>query len=68
MARLKATFGDRVREIREAKKITQAELARRIGIHQPVLCDLEKGRHSATLQTVERIATALGVTASDLVS
>jgi len=68
MAPLKETFGDRVREIRTSKQITQAELARRVGIHQPVLCDLEKGRHSATLATVERIASALGVTPSELIS
>ena len=65
---LQKTFADRVRETRVAKNITQAELAKRTGIHQPVICDLEKGRHAPTLSTVERIAIALGVTASELVS
>ncbi len=58
---LQLVFGQRVREERERIGMTQAELARRCRIHQPTLCDLEKGRHAATLETVEKIAIVLRV-------
>lgn len=68
MAQLQLDFGARVRSIRVDKGWTQAELSERLGWHQPVLCDLEKGRHAATLETVERVASVLGVSPADLVA
>jgi transcriptional regulator with XRE-family HTH domain len=63
---LQKTFGKRVRDRRGELGWTQAELARRLGIHQPDLCDLEKGRHAPTLETVEKIAGVLGISPSSL--
>jgi len=68
LAQLQRDFGERVRQIRTEKGWTQAELSGRLGWHQPVLCDLEKGRHAATLETVERMARALDVAPAELMS
>jgi len=65
---LQFVFGQRIRAERERQGISQAELARRLDMHQPDLCDLEKGRHSATLETVERIAIQLAVPPSTLLN
>lgn len=65
-AYLQHTFGERVKAARLKRGWTQAELSERLDWHQPVLCDLEKGRHAATLETVQKIANALGVQPSDL--
>jgi transcriptional regulator with XRE-family HTH domain len=40
--------------------ITQAELARRTGIHRPNIARVEAGRHTPSLETVARLAEALG--------
>ena len=64
---LSERFGARVRDLREQRSLTQTDLAKLIGMRQPDLCDLEKGRHSPTLSTIERIAKALHVAASDLI-
>lgn len=54
-------FGAKVREEREKRNITQAELAKKLGIHQPDLCDIEKGRHAVTIVTIERLAAAFSL-------
>ena len=58
---------NRIREIREAHNITQKELADRVGISCPFLCDLEKNRRGAKPETLDRIAKCLGVSAGELV-
>jgi len=68
MANLKKTFGERVRETRAAKNLSQAELAEKAKMHQSDLCDIEKGRHAPTLVTVDRLATALDVPPALLIS
>lgn len=58
----------RLRELRIVAGITQAEAAERAGLTgKQVWSDLEKGRRSnITLETLDRIAAALGVRAKDL--
>ena len=61
-------FAQRLRTRREELGLTQADLAKLAGMHQPDLCDLEKGRHAPTLETLERLAIPLKVDPSYLVS
>lgn len=65
---LQVSFGESVRERRLKLQLTQVDLARKLGIRQSTLSDIEKGRHAPTLETVERIAKALNTTAKALVS
>jgi transcriptional regulator with XRE-family HTH domain len=65
---LQIVFGQRVRAERERVGLTQAELAKKLDIHQSDLCDIEKGRHSPKLETVEKIAKALEIPAVALLS
>jgi transcriptional regulator with XRE-family HTH domain len=64
---LQVSFGERVRARRLKLGLTQAELAEMLEIHRPDLCDLEKGRHAATLATVEKIAKVLKVQPKTLI-
>lgn len=41
--------------------MTQAELAHAAGIDRTFLNKVERGRHSATLETIGALASALGV-------
>ena len=58
----------RIRECRLAAGLTQAEAARRSGIHRVTWNQMERGHHTnLTLKTAIRIAGALGVTLDELV-
>ncbi|MFK7989241.1 MAG: helix-turn-helix domain-containing protein [Sandaracinaceae bacterium] len=54
-------LGQRIRELRLAAGLTQAELARRTGIHRPNIARVEAGRHTPSLETLSRLANAIGV-------
>jgi DNA-binding XRE family transcriptional regulator len=54
-------LGARVRALRLAAGLTQAELARRTGIHRPNIARVEAGRHTPSLETLARLAAAIGV-------
>ncbi|MCB9601402.1 MAG: helix-turn-helix transcriptional regulator [Sandaracinus sp.] len=56
-----ARLGARLRELRLSAGLTQAELARRTGIHRPNIARVEAGRHTPSLETLARLATAIGV-------
>ena len=60
-ARLAAEVGERVREAREAAGLSQRELARRMGTSQAAIARLEAGGVGATLTTLQRAASALGM-------
>jgi HTH-type transcriptional regulator/antitoxin HipB len=49
-----------VRALRERRKLTQAQLAERIGTEQPSIARLESGTRVPDLATLARIARALG--------
>jgi len=49
-------------EAREAKGLTQRELAELCGIGQPVLARLEKAAHSPQINTLFRVLRPLGYT------
>jgi DNA-binding XRE family transcriptional regulator len=59
-----ARLGARLRELRLAAGLTQAELARRTGIHRPNIARVEAGRHTPSLETLSRLANASGVPTS----
>ena len=58
---------NRIKPVRESKKMTQTELASKAMISQPYLHDLENNRRGAKPETYERIAAALEVPVSDLI-
>lgn len=51
----------RIRELREAKKLSQAQLAEMIETKQPSIARIESGRALPRLDVLQRIATALGL-------
>jgi transcriptional regulator with XRE-family HTH domain len=61
-------IGRRVRELREGKDLTTYELAKRSGIHRPNISRIESGKHVPTLDTLMRLAQALGVSVAGLVA
>ena len=58
---------NRIKKVRQQKKIRQIDLARCAGVSQPFLSDLENNRRGAKEETMRRIAEALGVEVKDIV-
>ena len=63
----KMTIGERIREERKSCGISMAELGRRIGVTAAAVSRYELGQRELTIDTIERIANALGIHVFDLV-
>jgi transcriptional regulator with XRE-family HTH domain len=59
-------FAGNVRRLRSKKNLSQKALADKVGISVSYVSMLERGQRSPPLETVERMAKALGVTPSNL--
>lgn len=51
----------KVIEYRVQHKVTQTELARRLGMRQPHVARLEAGDHEPSLTTLQRLSHVLGI-------
>jgi transcriptional regulator with XRE-family HTH domain len=58
----------RIKKFRKASGLTQAALAEKAGVSPNTVARLERGLHRASSETVEKLAKALGVTASDILN
>lgn len=56
-----------LKEIRKAKGMTQAQLAKAAKIHRITIAKYEAGRVDPTLDSAEKLASALGVTVDELI-
>lgn len=54
-------FAGNVRRLRARKKLSQKALADRVGISVSYVSMLERGQRSPPLETIEKMAKALGV-------
>jgi transcriptional regulator with XRE-family HTH domain len=60
-------FGERLRELRAARNLTQTQLAHRCGSNRPFISNLERGVKVPSLTMVLRLAEALECRVYDLV-
>ena len=68
MADLRIIFGRRVRQLRDARKMPQEELAHRANIHVTYVSGIENGKRNPGLLVIGRLARALNVTIPELFS
>jgi len=61
-----SAFADRLRELMEARGLTQCQLAAKIGVGQPAISNMLKRECRPQMRTVARLAEALGVQPSEL--
>jgi len=59
--RVKQRFGARVRELREARKMSQEEVAFAANLDRSYLSAIERGKRNLSLVNIYRIASALQV-------
>ena len=60
--------GEQLRAIRRLRRRTLKEVAERAGLSESFLSQVERGRTSASISSLQRIASALGVEVSDVFS
>jgi transcriptional regulator with XRE-family HTH domain len=58
--------GERLRELRRFRRLTLRTIAARSGLSESFLSQVERGRSSASIASLRRIAEALGVSIADL--
>ncbi len=54
-------IGDRIRAMREAKKLSQGDIQKRTGLLRPYLSRIENGHTVPSIETLEKLARALEV-------
>lgn len=67
MSTVAKQLGRRVAELRQAAKLTQAELSERVGVTVETISRLERGAAMPSLERLAAIGDALGVELPDLV-
>lgn len=67
MTDISAKFGKKVKEIRLKKSLSQADLAKILGVHPTYISGIERGMRNMALKNIERLAKALGVPIGDLI-
>jgi transcriptional regulator with XRE-family HTH domain len=59
-------FGKRIKELRSEHKMTQEDLAFKVGVDRSYMGFLERGEKNPTLKNIAKIAEVLKVTLSEL--
>lgn len=54
-------FGERLLQVRKKRKVSQDELAKKLGVHAPVIGRYERGEVKPSIETAAKMAEALGV-------
>lgn len=66
MSDLSKVIGQRIRNYRTEKKLSQENLAELCGCHPTYIGQVERGEKNATLESIEKIASALNISLSTL--
>ena len=56
----------KIQELRKANKVSQAELADKMGVTRQTIISLEKGRYNASLELAFKIARYFGKTIEEV--
>ncbi len=66
MPDIQKKFGDKLRELRKEKGLSQEDLALKSGLHRTYISDIERGSRNLSLKNIEKIAKALGLATKSL--
>lgn len=66
MSEISKIIGQRVRNYRTSKGLSQEKLAELSGCHPTYIGQVERGEKNATLESIEKISSAMGISLSQL--
>lgn len=66
MSEISKLIGQRIRNYRTQKNLSQEKLAEAAGCHPTYIGQVERGEKNATLESIEKIASALNIPLSQL--
>lgn len=61
-------FGERIRELRKQKGMTQEQLADKAHLHNTYIGTVERGEKNISMINIERVIKALGVSLAEFFS
>ena len=59
-------LGKNIKRIRTTKGISQGEISRRLNVDKSFISNIENGKTNPTLETIVKIAKAIGVSVGEL--
>ncbi len=66
MMNIQKKFGNKLKELRKQKNLSQEKLAFKSGLHRTYISDIERGARNLSLVNIEKIAKALGISIIEL--
>lgn len=63
---IKKYFGERIKELRKSKGISQEKFALSIEMDRTYYASVEKGRRNISINNIEKIAKGFGITLEEL--
>jgi transcriptional regulator with XRE-family HTH domain len=63
---IKILLGNRIKELRLEKELSQEKFALLVGIDRTYVQDIESGTRNISIVVIQKIALALGITISEL--
>lgn len=60
------SIGENVKRLRIAARMSQSELAERVNVSAPMICQVERGTKAPSLQLAMEIANVLGCEVNEL--
>jgi transcriptional regulator with XRE-family HTH domain len=66
VSQLRREFGKKLKALRVRERLTQEELAEKTQLSASFISSMERGIDAPSFETLERIASVLGVTVTDM--
>ena len=66
MSTLRVQFGWRIKDLREARGLSQRSFAAKIGMSPTYLADVERGARNVSLDNIKRIADGFDISVAEL--
>ena len=63
---IKEKFGYRVKELRQARNLSQEKFALQIGMDRTYLASIESGKRNVALENISKIASGFEISLEDL--
>lgn len=61
ISRVRKSFGNNVRNLRKQRGFSQEQLADKAGLHRTYIGAIERGEQNVSIDNINRIAKALGI-------